>query len=115
LNYITLHVCDIRQPAKKRRTVTTEDVDAEILRQLTDKNEDEDSLFGQSVAASLRKLDPQKKSLAKIRIQQTLYEIEFTMPVPVPQLPPPVSSEPTTSDFDTNHLPYPAAGLEFTM
>ena len=50
---------------------------------------DEDSLFGQSIAASLRRLDAQKKSLAKIRMQQVLYEVEFTPPFPrQPTFPP---------------------------
>ena len=77
----------------KRRRTTSEDVDAEILCQLTDmsKEEDEDSLFDQSIAASLKKMEPQKKSLAKIRLQQVLYEIEFSTPASYPaQLPPPM-------------------------
>ena len=57
-----------------------DEVDAEILRQLGTMKEpeaDEDSLFAQSIAASLKQMDPQKKSLAKIKIQQALFEVEF--------------------------------------
>ena len=50
---------------------------------------DEDSLVGLSIAASLRRLDPQKKALAKIRLQQVLYEMEFSPPFPQqPNFPP---------------------------
>ena len=41
------------------------------------ESKDEDSLFELSIAVSLRRLDPQKKSLANIRMQQVLYEVEF--------------------------------------
>ena len=53
------------------------------------ESKDEDSLFGLSIAVSLRRLDPQKKSLAKIRMQKVLYEIEFSPPFPQqPSFPP---------------------------
>ena len=39
--------------------------------------EDEDTLFGMSIAASLKTMEAQKKSLAKIRLQQVLYDVEF--------------------------------------
>jgi len=38
---------------------------------------DEDELFCLSVAASLRRFNSQKKALAKLRIQQVLYDVEF--------------------------------------
>ena len=34
------------------------------------------------IAASLNRMDPQKKSLAKIRVQQVLYEVDFSPPFP---------------------------------
>lgn len=46
-----------------KRRATSVDVDAEILRQLTEANReanDEDYHFGQCIAASLKRLDPQK-------------------------------------------------------
>lgn len=42
----------------------------------------EDELFCLSVAASLRRFSPQKKALAKLRIQQILYDVEFLNQVP---------------------------------
>lgn len=45
---------------------------------------DEDELFGQSVGESLKKMSEQEKSLAKMRIQQTLYEVRYcTTPWPI--------------------------------
>ena len=38
---------------------------------------DEDDIFGLSIGASMKKMAPQQKSLAKIKIQQLLYEIEY--------------------------------------
>jgi uncharacterized protein YwgA len=38
---------------------------------------DEDELFCLSVAASLKRFSPQKKALAKLRIQQVMYDVEF--------------------------------------
>jgi hypothetical protein len=34
------------------------------------------------VAASLRRFNPQKKALAKLRIQQVMYDVEFLKQVP---------------------------------
>lgn len=41
------------------------------------EEEDEDNLFCRSVCASLKRLTHQQKALAKIRIQQVMYEVEF--------------------------------------
>ena len=38
---------------------------------------DEDELFGQTIIASLKKLSGQQKALAKVKIQQVLYEVEY--------------------------------------
>jgi hypothetical protein len=43
---------------------------------------DADELFCLSVAASLRRFSPQKKALAKLRIQQVMYDVEFLDEVP---------------------------------
>ncbi|PSN41006.1 hypothetical protein C0J52_16064 [Blattella germanica] len=40
-------------------------------------NQGEDELFCLSVASTLRRFSPQKKALAKLRIQEVLYEVEF--------------------------------------
>ena len=78
-----------------------DEVDAEILRQLGSMKEpeaDEDSLFAQSVAASLKRMGPQKKSLAKIKIQQALFEVEFAPPHPL-MLPPPSTYPPFAANY----------------
>ena len=72
--------CFNRSKPCKRKRAAMDEVDAEILRQLGTMKEpeaDEDSLFAQSIAASLKRMGPQKKSLAKIKIQQALFEVEF--------------------------------------
>ena len=46
-------------------------------------NSDDDFAFGRSVALTLKKLQLQQKSLAKIKIQQILHEVEFPQPPPV--------------------------------
>ncbi|KDR22277.1 transcription factor Adf-1-like [Zootermopsis nevadensis] len=43
---------------------------------------DEDELFCLSVAASLRRFSPQRKALAKLRIQQVMYDVQFLNQVP---------------------------------
>ena len=63
----------------------------EILRQLKEtapsttsteiENTDEDFAFGKTIALTLKRLQPQQKSLAKMKIQQLLYEIEFHPPL----------------------------------
>lgn len=68
---------------KKRKVI--DPVEEEILIQLkqsgqqsTSEINDEDLSFGQMIATNLKRLTPQQKAQAKIRIQQLLYEIEFT-------------------------------------
>lgn len=39
---------------------------------------DEDDLFGQTIIASLKKLSGQQKALAKVKIQQVLYEVQYS-------------------------------------
>ena len=38
---------------------------------------DEEGLFGQSVASALRRLPPYKRALAKVKISQVLFDVEF--------------------------------------
>ena len=85
-------LCPHRTPLckKRKRSLTTVDeLELEILRELKQsKSEtasaDEDDLFGQSIAATLKKLPPQQKALAKVKMQNLLYEVQFC----TPQLPP---------------------------
>ncbi|XP_065835472.1 transcription factor Adf-1-like isoform X1 [Oscarella lobularis] len=64
---------------KRRKQSASNEVDLEIIRQLqkTERVDDENDLFGQSVGSSIRRLNPRKRALAKIRIQEVLYQIEF--------------------------------------
>ena len=61
LTFNSLFAC---RNAPKKRKVTSDEVDMEILRQLQsiDKDQkDEEDLYEQSVAASLRTMNPQQK------------------------------------------------------
>ena len=53
--------------------------DATFSNRSLDKDEDKDGLdsFGHSVAAQIRKLDSRRQALAKVKIQQVLFELEF--------------------------------------
>lgn len=62
-----------------------DEVDLEIIRQLKGMEKqgqelDEEDHYGQSVAGTLRKMSPEQRALAKMRIQQILYEIQYSMP-----------------------------------
>ena len=64
-----------------------DDIDVEILRQLKalDKKEaehdlDEEGLYAQSIAGTLRKMTPEQRAMAKMKIQQILYEIQYCIP-----------------------------------
>lgn len=99
------HASTAMKYKKKRKRSAIDEVDEEILRQLgnmKDSDADQDSLFAQSIAASLRQMDPQKKSLAKIKIHQALYEVDFSPSFPPQQhnvLPPPSNYPPFTAGF----------------
>ena len=71
---------------KKRPRVDIDAVEMEILKQLKDTcmsdQDDEDMTFGQSIALTLKKMEPQQKSFAKIKIQEVLYAIQFPPPPP---------------------------------
>ena len=81
------------RPKKTKKSSTpTEDLELEILKELRRNQSDapdEDDLFGQSIAATLKKFNAQQKALVKMRIQQLLYEVQFCPPQP----PPPTSSQ----------------------
>ena len=95
---IIIMSCFSRNKQCKRKHAAMDEVDAEILHQLGSMKgpeADKDSLFAQSIAASLKRMDPQKKSLAKIKIQQALFEVEFAPPYPPqPHMLPPPSTYP---------------------
>ncbi len=45
---------------------------------------DEDELFCMSLVGTFKRLPPQKKELAKIRVQSLLYELQYGSPQPAP-------------------------------
>jgi hypothetical protein len=67
------------QPGKKKKPCTTVKVDPFESHMLDVVNQpnDEDTLYCNSLVESFKRLDPRKKSLAKIKVQQLLHEIEF--------------------------------------
>lgn len=64
-----------------KRSTTPDEIEKEILKELRKEHAilppDEDLLFGQSIGASLQTLLPQQKALAKMRIQQVLYDVQY--------------------------------------
>ena len=54
---------------------TIDNIDVELKK--TDQEEDEDTLFCKSLISTFRKLPPRKNKLARIKISQFLFEIEF--------------------------------------
>ena len=76
---------DNQPPAKRRKSSKGDDVDLAILNTLKDigeiskkqENTDDDELFGCHVAAVLRRLNNWQKATARLRIEQTLLDVEF--------------------------------------
>ena len=75
----------------KRRKIEADAIEMEILRQLkettapcsstsTETTDDEDFTYGKTIALTLKRLQPQQKAQAKIKIQQLLYDMEFPQP-----------------------------------
>ena len=61
---------------------TPDDIEREILKELckeqaTPLPPDEDDLFGQSIGATLKTMSAQQKALAKLRIQQVMYDTQY--------------------------------------
>ena len=54
---------------------TIDNIDVELKK--PDQEEDEDTLFSKSLISAFRKLPPRKNKLARIKISQFLFEIEF--------------------------------------
>ena len=80
--------------AKKRKIKKGDEVEDLIVHNLQDLNnnrrvEDEDELFGQTIAATLCRFSYRQKAHAKLRIQSLLLDIEFP-------------------DEQVNYLPFPA-------
>ena len=66
--------------------MTADEVDLEILRQLKDLDKkepeqpDEEDLYAKSVAGTLKKMTPEQRAMAKLKIQQVLYEVQYCLP-----------------------------------
>ena len=77
-------------PQKKLKRPSTPDANERIFVQELCKEQaasllpDEDDLFGQCIGASLKKMPDQQKALAKMKIQQLLYEIQYCNVQPTP-------------------------------
>ena len=75
---------------KKKRKIEMDPFEEEILRQLKESNKlpqsesNDDLSFGRIIALNLKRLQPQQKAEAKIKIHQLLYELEFTTPATPP-------------------------------
>ena len=59
-----------------------DDIEGEILKELRKEQAiplppDEDDLFGQSIGATLKTMSVQQKALAKLRIQQVMYDTQY--------------------------------------
>lgn len=70
--------------SKKRKLMRNNEEDKLIIKslkgieeRLTQKQEDEDYLFGMLVAANMRRLNNRQKAEAKLRIQQVLVDVEY--------------------------------------
>ena len=67
---------------KMNRSSTPDDIQREILKELhkeqaTPLPPDEDDLFGQSIGATLKTMSAQQKALAKLWIQQVMYDTQY--------------------------------------
>ncbi|XP_036385990.1 uncharacterized protein LOC118778531 [Megalops cyprinoides] len=66
-------VLPVRAPSRKKRPAES----AELALRSADSPTDEDELFLLSLVPALKRLPPQKRCEAKIRIQQIMFEVEF--------------------------------------
>ena len=68
---------------------SSDELDLEILKQLKsmdkEQNQEEEELYARSVAMTLQLMNPEQKALAKMKIQQVLYETQYSFPQPLPR------------------------------
>ena len=84
-------------PSKKRRSMKGDDIDEMLINSIKTIQErrqekhsrqlNEETHFGLQVAETLRRFSPKQKALAKLQIDQVLFNIEF--PPEQPYYPPP--------------------------
>ena len=80
------------------------ELEREILMELkrdTDAERDEDDVFGLSIGSTLKKITPQQKALAKLKIQQIMYEMQFCNNQPPPN---PLTIHQVISSFSCIYL-----------
>ena len=99
-----------RSHSKKRNIVKEKEkeIDDKIVAALEPKEKSENELFGLSIASKLSSMSPKQSALAKIQIQQLLYDIEFPIvnvaPAPQIQYSQPLLSQNTINQI--NQVPY---------
>ena len=75
-----MYIYFFSQRKRRKRPLSPDDLEREILAELkrdAPQERDEDDLFGLSVGASLKKMTPQQKALAKVQIQKVMFEIQY--------------------------------------
>ena len=69
----------------KKKPKLSGEAEKEIAKYLKVIDEDdEDLVFGRNIGLQLKKFPDHQKDLAKMRIQQVLYEVKYPMPIPPP-------------------------------
>lgn len=68
-------------PSKRKKSRVGDDIEELVVRNLKHleehRGDDEEELFGRTVAATLRRLSQRQRAVAKMRIQTMLLDIEF--------------------------------------
>ena len=67
---------------KSKAKVEHSPMEMDLMKALKPKVQDEEELFGLSIAETLRRFSEQSKALAKMKITQALYDVEFPAQVP---------------------------------
>ncbi len=65
---------------KRKSSSKTPDTLEKELINLAKSEDDSDGKFGSYIAAELRKLDERDKDIAKLRIQEVLFQVKFPLP-----------------------------------
>ncbi len=105
---ITPPTSDKKRNFKKRSR--NDDIDELLVKSLNNSlqekkqkiGEDEEGLFGKQVAATLRRFNPHQKAIAKLQIQQTITNIEFSVDANFMR-PYPSPTAPYSSTFNTDN------------
>ena len=74
------HKTNSAPPSKRKKARTEDDIEEVLVRNLKhleERADDEEELFGKTVAATLRRFSLRQRAVAKMRIQTMLLDIEF--------------------------------------